>query len=56
VPSGSRVRGHFTVKSVRPDDGGRFIVTFATTVECERATRPVLVADWLSCWVPPVST
>lgn len=55
VPSNSRVRGHFTVKSVRPDDGGRFIVTFGVTVECDRAKRPVLVADWLSCWVPPES-
>jgi acyl dehydratase len=53
VPAGSRVRAHFTVKGVRPDDGGRSIVTFGVQMECDRATRPVLVAEWLSCWVPP---
>ena len=53
VPSGSRIRAHFTVKAIRPDEGGRTIVTFGVNVECDRATRPVLIADWLSCWVPP---
>jgi acyl dehydratase len=53
VPAGSRIRAHFTVKGVRPDDGDRTIVTFGVEVECDRAKRPVLVADWLSCWVPP---
>ena len=53
VPAGSRIRAHFAVKDVRPDEGGRSIVTFAVSMECDRASRPVLVAEWLSCWVPP---
>jgi len=53
VPSGSRIRGHFEVLDVRPDAGERTIVKFGVRVECDRAERPVLVAEWLACWVPP---
>jgi len=53
VPAGSRVRAHFNVAEVRPDDGGRTIVKFGVHMECDQAERPVLVGEWLSCWVPP---
>lgn len=53
VPAGSRVRAHFRVLDVRPDDGGRTIVKFGVNMECDRSERPVLVGEWLSCWVPP---
>ncbi|MCZ8130817.1 MAG: MaoC family dehydratase [Steroidobacteraceae bacterium] len=55
VPSGSRIRAHFEVLEVRPDDGQRTIVKFGVHVECDQADRPVLVAEWLACWVPPVA-
>ena len=55
VPVGSRVRGHFGVLEVRPDANGRFIVKFGVKMECDQSERPVLVAEWLSCWVPPNS-
>lgn len=55
VPVGSRVRGHFGVLEVRPDENGRSIVKFSVNMECDQADRPALVAEWLSCWVPPNS-
>lgn len=55
VPAGSRVRGHFGVLDVRPDAKGRSIIKFSVRMECDRGDRPVLIAEWLSCWVPPNS-
>lgn len=55
VPVGSRVRAHFGVLDVRPDAKGRSIVKFSVKMECDQSDRPVLVAEWLSCWVPPNS-
>ena len=49
---GSRIRGCFVLKAVREDAGGRSIVTFGSTVEIDGASKPALVADWLSVWVP----
>jgi acyl dehydratase len=53
VPVGSRVRAHFSVMDVRPDAKGRSIIKFNVEMECDQADRPVLIAEWLSCWVPP---
>lgn len=55
VPVGSSVRAHFGVLDVRPDAKGRSIVKFSVEMECDQSDRPVLVAEWLSCWVPPNS-
>lgn len=55
VPVGSRVRGHFGVLEVRPDAKGRSIIKFGVNMECDQSDRPVLVAEWLTCWVPPNS-
>lgn len=55
VPTGSQIRGHFSVLDVRPDAKGRSIIKFGVTLECDQSERPVLVGEWLSCWVPPNS-
>jgi len=47
VPSGSRVRGRFTVLRVERLAGGAQ-VTWSATVEREGAEKPCLVAEWLS--------
>jgi acyl dehydratase len=46
VPSGSRIRAHFTLQSVE-DVAGGFQVTWAVTVEMDGATKPCLAAEWL---------
>jgi acyl dehydratase len=47
VPTGSRVRGRFVLKAfeVQPT---RWQSTFEVTVEIEGASKPALVADWVS--------
>jgi acyl dehydratase len=46
VPVGSRIRARFTLQSVEDVAGGAQI-TWAVTVETERAEKPSLVAEWL---------
>jgi acyl dehydratase len=55
VPAGSRIRAHFEVLDVRPDEGDRTIIKFGVIVECDEADRPVMAAEWLGCWVPPAA-
>jgi acyl dehydratase len=47
VPSGSRVRGHFVLKSYEPIDGGAQL-TVTVTMELEGASKPACVAESLS--------
>ena len=47
VPSGSRIRGHLTLKNVEPIEGGARL-TMEATVEVEGSERPALVAETLS--------
>lgn len=51
VPSGSRVRGRFELRSLRttPKAAG---ATWNCTVECSEHGRPVCVAEWLMHYVP----
>ena len=53
VRAGARIRGAFVLKSRRRDEKGRIVSTMGCEVEVEGSDRPVLVADWLSIWVPP---
>ncbi len=53
VLSGSRIRGHFTVKDVRDRKPGQRQVTLGCRVEIEGEERPALVGDWLSIWLTP---
>src|SRR5438132_3424848 len=46
VPSGSRIRGRFTVSAVEDVTGG-VQVTWQATIEREGGDKPALVAEWL---------
>ncbi len=50
VPSGSRIRGRFTVVSVAPDDPGRFREELDAVIELEGIERPALVARWITMY------
>jgi acyl dehydratase len=47
VPSGSRVRARFTLKSFERLEDGGIQVTWNAVVEREGSDKPVLVAEWL---------
>lgn len=47
VPSGSKVRAHFTLKDATEKKPGQFLITYEVTVEIEGADKPALIADWL---------
>ncbi|HEY2188213.1 MAG TPA: MaoC family dehydratase [Caldimonas sp.] len=47
VPSGSRVRGHFTLIKFERLDGGAQL-TYAVRMECEGSDKPVCVAESVS--------
>ena len=48
VPSGSRVRGHLTLKAIEPMGNGCSRLVTEATVEVEGSGRPALVAETLS--------
>jgi acyl dehydratase len=47
VPTGSRIRGRFVLKSFEVQAGGRWQAVFDVAVEIEGAARPALVAEWI---------
>ena len=51
VPSGSRVRGRFTLASVE-EAGGAIQAVWQATIEREGAEKPVCVAEWLVRYYP----
>ena len=46
VPAGSRIRGRFTLQSIKDVDGG-VEIAWLSTVEVEGRDKPALVAEWL---------
>jgi acyl dehydratase len=46
VPSGSRIRGRFTLQSVKDVEGG-VEIAWLSTVEVEGREKPALVCEWL---------
>jgi acyl dehydratase len=48
VPSGSRVRGHLTLKSVEEHKSGGYQVIGEVSVEIEGAERPALIAETIA--------
>jgi acyl dehydratase len=46
VPSGSRIRGRFTLQSIKDVEGG-VEIAWLSTVEVEGREKPALVCDWL---------
>jgi len=51
VPSGSRVRGHFTLKAATPRSAREWQLTYEVSVEIEGAQKPALAATWLTMQV-----
>ena len=51
VPSGSLVRGRFTLRSVTPRSKREWLLTYDASVEIEGAQKPALVAQWLTMQV-----
>lgn len=47
VPSGSRVRGRFTLKEAVEKKPGQHLLTYEVTVDIEGQEKPALIADWL---------
>lgn len=47
VPTGSRIRARFQLKSYRQKSPTRLLLTYEVTVEIESNDTPALVADWL---------
>jgi acyl dehydratase len=48
VPSGARVRGHFTLKQVTARSPDRWQLLTDVTVEIEHQPKPALTAEWLT--------
>jgi len=46
VPAGARIRGRFTLQSVREFAGGVQIV-WRVSIECEGGVKPCVVAEWV---------
>jgi acyl dehydratase len=51
VPSGSRIRGRFTLDSVEEKAPGQWLLRHTVTVEIEGQDRPALAAEWLGLMV-----
>ena len=47
VPTGSRIRGRFVLKSFETQLSGRWQVVYDVTVEIEGQPKPALVAEWI---------
>jgi acyl dehydratase len=51
VPSGSRVRGHFTLLAVKQRAEREWQLTYEVSVEVEGERKPALAAQWLTMQV-----
>jgi acyl dehydratase len=51
VPSGSRVRAHFTLKSVTPRSAREWQLSYEVGVEIEGVRKPALAVTWLTMQV-----
>ena len=48
VKSGKRVRGHFVLKGLEPQSGGRMQILQDVTVEIEGEEKPALIGEWVT--------
>ena len=51
VPSGSRLRGHFTLRAFTPRSAREWQSTYDVSVEVEGQQKPALAATWLTMQV-----
>jgi acyl dehydratase len=47
VPSGSRLRGRFSLKELTEQDKGRVRILYSVALEVEGQDRPALIAEWV---------
>ena len=47
VPSGSKARGRFSLKSAEEKRPGQFLITYDVTVEIDGIDKPALVCEWM---------
>jgi len=48
VPTGTRIRGRFTVAGAEVRDNGDELLRLTATIEAEGFDTPAVVADWLA--------
>ena len=48
VPSGTRVRGRFTLSSVSQREEGKWLMSLGVVIEREGVDKPALIAEWLT--------
>lgn len=48
VRAGKRVRGRFVLAGAEAREGGRWLLTYAVSVEIEGEAKPALSAEWLT--------
>ena len=51
VPSGSRIRGEFTVISITEKATGQWLETMDVSVSVEGGERPAIAARWLTLYM-----
>jgi acyl dehydratase len=51
VPSGTRIRGRFTLANIE-DAGGAIQATWSATIERDGGDKPVCVAEWIVRYYP----
>jgi acyl dehydratase len=51
VPSGSRVRGRFTLREVTPRSAHQWRLSYDVSIEIEGVEKPALAATWLTMQV-----
>lgn len=47
VPSGSKVRGKFSLKSAEEKRPGQFLITYDVSVEIDGIEKPALICEWM---------
>ncbi|WP_438990830.1 MaoC family dehydratase [Lentibacter sp.] len=47
VPTGARLRGHFTLAEMSAREDGGYMLTYDVSVEIDGQTKPALAARWL---------
>lgn len=56
VPVGSRVRGHFRLRSAEPRADGGLLTRTDVTVEIEGSEKPAVIGEWLGVFYAPART
>lgn len=47
VPSGSKVRGRFSLKTAEEKRPGQFLITYDVSVEIDGIEKPALICEWM---------